>query len=176
MSLIHLVDIWFILTSMISNNSDTEGEIHLPQKHHMLISISNLLCYIDLLNSLLLVAQKVILECVGKICISIFHLIISHANSLICKDNEIALKNKQTNKKTQIYMHLQYYPKRSIWNVEFYEDDASFGTDRIQQGSVHGFSQESHRDTEHTIDFNAFKLQKGFPRISPKTNICRREM
>lgn len=74
-----------------------------------------------------------------------------------------------------MYMHLQYYPKRSIGNVEFDGEDAFFGTGRIQQGSIHVFSQESHCDTECSTDFNALKLQKGFPRISPKTNICRRE-
>ncbi len=113
MSLTQLVDIWFILTSMISKHSDTGGEIHLPQKHHMLISISNLLCYIDPLNSLFLVAQKVILECVGKICISIFHLNISHAYSLIFKGNEMALKNKQT-KITNVYTFAKL-PKAFHW-------------------------------------------------------------
>lgn len=74
-----------------------------------------------------------------------------------------------------MYMHMQFYLKRSIGNVEFDEEGTFFGTGRIQQRSVPAFSLESHCDTERSSNFNALKLQKGFPRISPKTNICRRE-
>lgn len=55
------------LTSMISNYLETGGQILLPQKHHMVISISNLLCCIDPLNSVILIARKVVLECVDNV-------------------------------------------------------------------------------------------------------------